>query len=107
MADLLAERFHLRTHMERKEFSVYQLSVAKGGSKLRVSGAGPVKQEPGFPAVPAGRNYAVSAVPPRNLRYTFRGVTMQEFIGRVVSWPLVTFGPAGGATVGRVDDLPV
>jgi uncharacterized protein (TIGR03435 family) len=32
---LLAERFQLKFHMESKEFSVYDLIVAKGGPKIR------------------------------------------------------------------------
>jgi len=32
--DLLAERFHLKTHMETRELPIYTLVVAKGGAKL-------------------------------------------------------------------------
>ncbi len=35
----LAERFHLRTHYETRERPVYDLVIAKGGSKLRESSA--------------------------------------------------------------------
>ncbi|MDE3197849.1 MAG: TIGR03435 family protein [Acidobacteriota bacterium] len=34
---LLAERFHLVTHKERKEMPIYALVVAKGGPKMKVS----------------------------------------------------------------------
>ena len=40
---LLADRFHLILHHETKELPVYDLVVAKGGSRLRPSG-----DEPGF-----------------------------------------------------------
>src|SRR5580658_7187033 len=70
--DLLAERFHLKTHLIKKDFPVYELAVAKGGAKLHKSGEGPVKQEAGFPAPPAGQNWGWSFVPPRNTRLTFR-----------------------------------
>ena len=32
---LLAERFGLRTHFEKREMTVYELTVAKGGAKLK------------------------------------------------------------------------
>jgi len=32
---LLADRFHLKVHMEQREMPVYELVVAKGGSKLK------------------------------------------------------------------------
>jgi len=36
---LLTERFKLTFHREAKEFSIYELQVAKGGSKLKLSTA--------------------------------------------------------------------
>jgi uncharacterized protein (TIGR03435 family) len=38
---LLDDRFHLAFHREKKEFSIYELSVAKDGPKLRTSTAPP------------------------------------------------------------------
>lgn len=35
LQNLLAERFHLVLHHESKEFSGYELAIAKGGSKLK------------------------------------------------------------------------
>ncbi len=32
---LLAERFHLKAHIEKREMPVYELVVAKGGPKLK------------------------------------------------------------------------
>jgi len=88
--DLLAERFHLKTHLIKKDFPVYELSVAKGGAKLHKSGEGPVKQEAGFPAPPAGQNWGWSFVPPRNTRLTFRDYSMAEFVQQQLRWPLMT-----------------
>jgi uncharacterized protein (TIGR03435 family) len=36
---LLVERFHLRAHVVSKEFAVFELTVAKGGPKLKLSDA--------------------------------------------------------------------
>jgi uncharacterized protein (TIGR03435 family) len=60
LRNLLAERFHLRTHLGRSEFPVLTLEVAKSGPKLRESAG---KSEPippawldrGFPGFPAIR----------------------------------------------------
>lgn len=73
---LLAERFHLVSHFVRKEFPVYELSVAKGGSKLKRSGEGPFVQQPGFPVVDPGRHFVPSAVPPRTMRNSFRDTSI-------------------------------
>ena len=39
MRDLLTERFKLAFHREAKEFSIYELQIAKGGPKLKTSAA--------------------------------------------------------------------
>lgn len=41
LRNLLTERFRLAFHREQKEFSIYTLSVAKGGPKLKASTAPP------------------------------------------------------------------
>jgi len=41
LAALLADRFHLKTHIEIKTLPVYELVVAKGGPKLKVSAVAP------------------------------------------------------------------
>jgi uncharacterized protein (TIGR03435 family) len=43
MRALLADRFHLRAHTEKREMPVYMLVVAKGGPKFRESPAGAQK----------------------------------------------------------------
>jgi uncharacterized protein (TIGR03435 family) len=45
---LLADRFHLKLHKESKEFPVYGLIVAKGGSKLKESKADDDSQATGL-----------------------------------------------------------
>jgi len=71
---LLAERFNLTFHREKKEFSIYELSVAKGGAKIQVSTA--PFDEPSnvtstlFAATSGGIDHAL--MPAHN-------VTMQEF----------------------------
>lgn len=103
---LLAERFHLRTHLATKEFTVYELSVAKGGSKLRRSGEGPAKQEPGFPVPAAGSRHGMSMVPPRNVRQTFRSFSMAEFI-QMLAWTVSAESSQvypGYMTLGKVVD---
>jgi uncharacterized protein (TIGR03435 family) len=103
--DLLVERFHLMTHFIKKDFPVYELSVAKGGPKFRKSGEGLVKQEPGFPVPPAGRNWGWSFVPPRNTRLTLRDYSMAEFVEQQLRWPLMTTLQSYGAiALGRVVD---
>jgi uncharacterized protein (TIGR03435 family) len=103
--DLLVERFHLKTHIIKKDFPVYELSVAKGGPKFRKSGDGPVKLEPGFPVPPPGQNWGWSFVAPRNTRLTFRDYSMEEFVRQQLDWPLMTFLPSYGTiALGRVVD---
>lgn len=62
---LLADRFQLKAHLETRETAVYELALAKGGSKLKLSeNQTPVQ----FPDAPTG------PVPPRGLmRFNLRG----------------------------------
>jgi len=85
--NLLVERFNLQVHFTTKEFTVYALSVAKNGPKLRKAGEGPQRQEPGFPVLAPGARRGRSNVPPRTIRYTFRDYSMAEFIG-LLRFPL-------------------
>lgn len=50
LQNLLAERFQLRFHKETRDTPVYALVVAKGGTKLKDSGADDPKVSPGRPA---------------------------------------------------------
>jgi uncharacterized protein (TIGR03435 family) len=93
--DLLSERFHLKAHLIKKDFSVYELSVARGGPKFRV--------EPGFPKASPGEKWGISIVPPRNVRQTFTDFSMTEFI-RHLGFPLGTVVGSNGIVLGRVID---
>jgi len=63
---LLAERFQLKLHQEKKDLSVYVLSVAKTGPKLTKSGSDP-NSPPGLGGPPG--------------RFRARNATMTEFAG--------------------------
>jgi uncharacterized protein (TIGR03435 family) len=65
---LLTDRFKLTFHREQKEFSIYELQVAKGGSKLKTS------------TLPADEPAAlVSTVYPQKIVLPARNATMGEF----------------------------
>lgn len=66
---LLTERFKLTYHREQKEFSIYELEVAKGGPKLKPSSAAP--DDP--PAL-------VSTVYPQKVMLPARNATMADFV---------------------------
>jgi uncharacterized protein (TIGR03435 family) len=106
LQDLLAERFHLKVHSATKEFTVYELTVAKNGPKLRKAGEGPQSAEPGF-AVPApGAKSAVRFVLPGNTRLTFRGASIADSANQL-AWPLSEQGSqayARAAIMGKVID---
>ena len=68
---LLADRFKLAIHRERKEMSIYALTVAKGGSKVKVSTISPDSIPEGPPAMA----FVVSSV----LRLPARYASMDEF----------------------------
>ncbi len=55
LQNLLAERFHLKQHVETRDFSGFELIAAKSGPKLNAPAAGPE-----FPEVPPGRPGFVS-----------------------------------------------
>lgn len=92
--DLLSERFHLKSHLIKKDFPVYELSVAKGGPKFH--------QEPGFPEPRSGEKWAVRPSP-RDVRLTFRDCSIPEFAGRL-GWPPSTIAGFGALAMGRVID---
>jgi uncharacterized protein (TIGR03435 family) len=52
LQSLLADRFHLKVHIETKELPVYALVVAKGGAKLKASAAPPAASAPDEDAPP-------------------------------------------------------
>jgi uncharacterized protein (TIGR03435 family) len=61
LQNLLVERFSLKLHHEQRDLPAYALVVAKGGSKMKTSGA-PTKSTPeGFPRLPPGQERALVA----------------------------------------------
>lgn len=74
LRQLLTDRFSLAFHHEKKEFAIYQLTVAAGGAKLMPSAA-PPDESPNltstvYPATSGGIDY---------LRLPARNVTMAQF----------------------------
>ena len=69
LRNLLADRFKLTFHRETKEFSIYELSVAKGGPKLKASAAAP--DDP---------PQLISTVYPHRLLMPARNATMGDFV---------------------------
>jgi uncharacterized protein (TIGR03435 family) len=67
LRNLLADRFKLTFHREEKEFSIYELEVAKGGPKLKPSAAAP--DEPA---------QLISTVYPQRMVLPARNVTMSD-----------------------------
>lgn len=67
LRNLLADRFKLAFHRQQREFSIYELKVAKGGPKLKASTA-----PPGDPA------YLISTVYPQRLVLPARNATMSD-----------------------------
>jgi uncharacterized protein (TIGR03435 family) len=100
LQSLLAERFHLKLHRERKELSGYRLVVANGGPKLRPSVQPPPASEADgfdpFPPAPPNelevREDGYPNVPPREASWTVvlrtgyarthqLAASMEDFVG--------------------------
>ncbi|MGA7237307.1 MAG: TIGR03435 family protein [Bryobacteraceae bacterium] len=80
---LLAERFKLVAHREKRNTSVYALTVANGGPKLTEAVDGPASAEGGFRSK-ARENGRV--------RFEYDSVTMERFVGllsRFLDHPVV------------------
>lgn len=96
MQNLLKERFKLSFHIEKKDFDVYQLTVAKGGPKLKdaakadgpppppnAPGPPPLDKE-GFRMLPAGRTDMVGVGGgDGHMRMTARMMTTTELLSRL------------------------
>jgi uncharacterized protein (TIGR03435 family) len=65
---LLVERFGLKFHREEKEFAIYELTVAKGGSKLKAA------------ANPDAPPYLVGMVTEGKIEVPAKNVTMDDFV---------------------------
>jgi len=92
---LLAERFALSYHYTRKEFTLYNLVVAKGGPKLRRFSASADPPDPrddrpprivpdaeGFPILPEGdKRIAISTVKGGVISTSARGQAIAGLVG--------------------------
>ncbi|QMV18483.1 TIGR03435 family protein [Granulicella sp. 5B5] len=79
LAAVLVDRFHLKTHTEIKTLPVYEMIVAKGGPKLKVSA---VPSDPANPDRPGLGNMNV-----HNTTIIATGVTLSELAGNL-AFPL-------------------
>ncbi len=84
MQNLLIERFKLAVHREKKDAPIYELTVAKGGPKLKAS--------PGPPDEPPGRGRGASGLPPPPPKTIQEDGTPQLRPGR---FPMMMVGPRG------------
>ncbi len=97
MQTLLAERFHLTVHREKKEANVYELVVAKNGPKLKQSVASPVAKDgpappsgslkadqEGFLVVPPGRGYRMAMMNDRGTAQ-FTDATIGQLVSLLAS----------------------
>jgi uncharacterized protein (TIGR03435 family) len=81
LGQLLSERFKLEFHREPKEFSIYTLTIAKGGSKLKESTVSP-------DANPEGPPPLIFVLLPTVARLPARYATMAEFASVLQRSPL-------------------
>lgn len=99
--NLLKERFHFEAHFIQREFTVYDLSVAKNGPRMQKAGTRPARLNPEFPEPRNGMNWAMVRVPPRTVRTTFRNSSVDDLIDRI-EWPLGNQVRGNDAVVGRI-----
>lgn len=110
---LLRERFQLTFHRLSKEFSVYGLTVAKTGSKLRENAAGlqppapgapdPGPDRSGYPQFPAGQSGLRSSLVDGRVVLIGRGVPLSSLIGFLSAQLATITGPVTFAR-GRIFD---
>lgn len=65
---LIVERFGLKFHRDQKEFSIYELTIAKGGPKLNPA------------ATPADPPQLIGIVYPDRIEVPAKSVTMDDFV---------------------------
>lgn len=101
--NLLKERFHFEAHFIKKEFTVYQLNLSKGGPQMQSAGARSFKPSPDFPEPRDGHNWAMARVPPRTVRMTFRNSSIEDLINRI-KFPLSELVRANEVAQARIID---
>ena len=110
LQNLLAERFGVKLHHESKDLPRYELTVAKGGPKLKASAAEPdppadrVADPPplpkgpppigkdGFPQLPAGRKGTMMMMTPKGVRMAAGMSTVSslaDMLGNMLASPVV------------------
>lgn len=100
LQNLLAERFKIRVHYEKREGKAYSLVVGKNGSKMKESVEEPatqdgmtaatspakaLKDQDGFPACPVGRGARTLIVNGR-VRLCANQVTMERLVALLTNW---------------------
>lgn len=73
MRNLLAERFHLEAHREMRNFPGYELVIADGNPKLKVSKPGPKVVDSDLPQMPKRSADGALALPPGPQMFTSLG----------------------------------
>lgn len=96
LQNLLAERFKLKVHREKKELPVYSLVVGKNGPKLKQAAPAPADSEDapplpppgppkigkdGLPELPSGIRGPMILVMPGRVRMRASSITISEFVG--------------------------
>jgi uncharacterized protein (TIGR03435 family) len=64
LQNLLADRFKLKIHRETRDGQIYELTVAKGGSKMKEAAPEPAKEPPKDPAKEAAADAPPPGPPP-------------------------------------------
>ena len=99
LQSLLEERFHLQSHLEKRDYPVYALIPGKGGSKLTESATDPATERTGAAAMDAsGSRDGVSLSLPNGAFFNFSSSALEC---RNLSMPLFA------DTLGRFLDRPV
>jgi uncharacterized protein (TIGR03435 family) len=80
LQNLLAERFRLRVHRETKEFSVYELSVAKSGVKIQPLGAAEIEARAGRTGIGWNRDGLIA----NNVHLEALARALQRELGRPI-----------------------
>ena len=83
MVPLLEDRFHLKTHREKRQLPVYKLSVASGGLKLRQGACVSWEERTPPPPPVHGAKFALPCG--RLLSYVIERGTGVEFVGGKIS----------------------
>lgn len=98
---LLADRFKMTSHFEKKDFPVYALVVAKGGLKMQESAPDPNAEEPKSPAKTVSGSGGRGGVHIDLGNGSFFTLADNKFIGRKL--PMASFAEV----LARFEDKPV